>query len=80
MAHINDIHTIIVPSNKANFTEHTYTQVFAGADVSVTINGVIVQMAGSSVLNIKVRSISSTNGVYLLGEKKDVSQGSSSVG
>jgi hypothetical protein len=80
MAHINDIHSIIVAAANANFTAHTYTQVFAGTDVTVTINGVSVQMAGSSILNIKVKSISSTAGVYLLGEKQDVSQGSTSVG
>jgi hypothetical protein len=80
MAHVNDIHSIIVASANANFSAHTYTQVFAGADATPIINGVSVTMAGSSILNIKVKSISSTAGVYLLGEKKDVTQGSTSVG
>ena len=80
MAHINDIHSIIVAAANANFSAHTYTQVFAGGDVAPTINGVAVTMAGSSILNIKVKSISATANVYLLGEKKDVTQGSTSVG
>jgi hypothetical protein len=80
MAHINDIHSIIVAAANANFSAHTYTQVFAGATASPTINGVAVTMEGSSIISIKVKSISATANVYLLGEKKDVTQGSTSVG
>jgi hypothetical protein len=76
MAHINDIHSIIVSAASANFSAHTYTQVFAGADATPTINGVVVTMAGSSTINIKVKSISPTANIYLLGEKQDVTQGS----
>jgi len=80
MAHINDIHSIIVAAANANFSAHTYTQVFAGDTATVTINGVSVVMAGSSIIDIKVKSISATANVYLLGEKQDVLQGSTSVG
>jgi len=76
MAHINDIHSIIVPAANANFTAHTYTQVYAGAAASPTINGIAVTMAAGSVINIKVRSISATANVYLLGENLDVILGS----
>lgn len=76
MAHINDIHSIIVAAANANFTAHTYTQVFAGADATPTINGIPVTMAGSSILSIKVKSISATANVYLLGENQNVAQGS----
>jgi len=76
MAHINDIHSIIVPAANANFTAHTYTQVYAGAAASPTINGIAVTMAAGSVINIKVRSISATANVYLLGEILDVILGS----
>lgn len=79
MAHINDIHSIIVAAANANLTAHTYTQVYAGADATPTINGVVVTMAGGSLLNIKVRSISSTANVYLMGENQNVSQGSPTV-
>ena len=76
MAHINDIHSIIVPAANANFTAHTYTQVYAGATAFPTINGIAVTMVAGSVINIKVRSISATAKVYLLGENLDVILGS----
>ena len=76
MAHINDIHSIIVPAANANFTAHTYTQVYAGAAATPTINGIAVTMAAGSFINIKVRSISATANVYLLGENLDVILGS----
>ncbi len=79
MAHINDIHSIIVSAASANFSAHSYTQVYAGADAAPTINGVVVTMAGSSILSIKVKSISATPNVYLMGENQNVGQGSSTV-
>lgn len=80
MAHINDIHSIIVSATDADFTAHTYTQVFAGATATPTINGVVVTMAASSIINIKVRTISATANVYLLGENQNVTQGSLIIG
>ena len=80
MAHINDIHSIIVPAANANFTAHTYTQVYAGATATPTINGVAVLMAAGSFININVNSISATANVYLLGEKQDVTQGTQIIG
>lgn len=79
MAHINDIHSIIVVATAPNFTAHTYTQVYAGAAATPTINGLVVTMAAGSSLDIIVKSISSTANVYLLGENKDVSLGSPTV-
>ena len=79
MAHINDIHSIIVPAASANFTAHTYTQVYAGAAAAPTINGVAVTMAAGSILNIKVKTISATANVYLLGEYQDVILGSTTL-
>jgi hypothetical protein len=76
MAHINDIHSIIVPAANANFSAHTYTQVYAGAAAVPTINGIAITMAAGSVINLKVRSISATANVYLLGENIDVILGS----
>lgn len=76
MAHINDIHSIIVSAASANFSAHSYTQVFAGAAATPTINGVVVTMGASSLLNIKVKSISPTPNVYLMGENQNVIQGS----
>lgn len=79
MAHINDIHSIIVEATNANFSAHSYTQVYAGANATPTINGVAVTMAASSVLSIKVKSISATANVYLMGENQNVGQGSPTV-
>ncbi len=66
---LNDIHSIIVSASSANFSAHTYTEVYAGSNATVTINGVSVTMSAGSSIKIKVSSISSTSGVYLLGEK-----------
>jgi len=79
MAHINDIHSIIVSAASANFSAHSYTQVFAGAAATPTINGVVVTMGASSLLNIKVKSISATPNVYLMGENQNVIQGSTNL-
>ena len=79
MAQINDINSIIVAAANANFSAHTYTQVYAGAAVTPTINGIAVTMAAGSILNIKVRSISGTANVYLLGEYIDVILGSTTL-
>ena len=79
MAHINDIHSIIVSAASANFSAHSYTQVFAGAAATPTIKGVVVTMGASSLINIKVKSISATPNVYLMGENQNVIQGSTNL-
>mgnify|MGYP006269685343 CR=1 FL=1 len=65
---LNDIHSIIVSAGSANFTAHSYTEVYAGANATPTINGVVVTLAACSSIKIKVTSISNTPNVYLLGE------------
>jgi len=65
---LNDIHSIIVAASAANFSAHTYTEVYAGAAATPTINGVSVTMGAGSSIKIKVTSISATANVYLLGE------------
>lgn len=65
---LNDIHSIIVPATSANFSAHTYTEVYAGAAATPTINNISVTMAAGSSIKIKVTSISSTANIYLLGE------------
>lgn len=66
---LNDIHSIIVSAGSANFTAHCYTEVYAGADATPTINGVVVAMGNGSSIKLKVKSISNTPNVYLLGEE-----------
>ena len=68
---LNDIHSIIVSASSANFSAHTYSEVYAGASATPTINGVSVTMGAGSSIKIKVKSISSTANVYLLGETID---------
>ena len=79
MARNNDVYSIIVAAANANFSAHSYTQVYAGAAATPTINGVVVTMAAGSSIEIKVKSISATANVYLLGENQDVYLGSTSL-
>ena len=73
MGKLHDTHSIIVPATAADFTAHTYCEVYAGAGATPTINGVSVVMAAGSTLSLKVRSISPTANIYLLGENKNYS-------
>jgi hypothetical protein len=73
MSIYNQIYSVIVPAGSADFTGHTYIQVYAGANASPVINGQAITMAAGSTINIKVRSISNTAGIYLIGENVDIS-------
>ena len=66
---LNDIHSIIVSAGSANFSAHSYTEIYAGAASTPVINGVSVSMAAGSSIKIKVSSITNGTGCYLLGEK-----------
>ena len=63
----NEIYSIIVPATQANFTAHTYTNLYSSVATTVTINGQAVDLAAGSQLGIRIRSISATPGVYLIG-------------
>jgi hypothetical protein len=65
---LNDIHSIIVPATQANFTAHTYTEVYAGADDTIAINGVPLKIGNGSSIKIKVFSVSGGTNCILLGE------------
>ncbi len=65
---LNDIHSIIVPATQANFSAHSYTEVYAGADDTIAINGVIMKMGNGSSIKIKVGSVSGGTNCMLLGE------------
>ena len=69
---LNDIHSIVVPLSQANFTAHTYTEIFAGRDDVAFINGQgPIFIGNGSSLKVKINSVSanSTNYLCLLGEK-----------
>jgi len=72
MSHLNQEYSLIVPSANANFTAHTYTEIFVGATATFVVNGVSVTAAGGSSIKLKVRTISATPNVYLLGEPSNV--------
>lgn len=69
------VYSIIHAAADADFTAYTYNKVYAGAAETPTINGVSVTMAAGSDLDITVRSISGTANVYVLGDKKNVTDG-----
>jgi hypothetical protein len=74
---MNDIHSLIVPVDSANFTAHSYTEIYCGVSTTVVINGVTVNMAPASSIKIKINSISGGTGAcYLLGETIDNRTGS----
>jgi hypothetical protein len=68
MAVTNQIHSLAIPAANANFTGHTYSEVYAGVDATVTINGQSIVMANGSSIKITVQSISATAGITLLGD------------
>lgn len=67
---LNDIHSIIVPASQANFTAHSYTEVYAGLNESIILNNQAVYIGSGSSIRIKVFQISAATGttVSLLGE------------
>lgn len=77
MPRINDIHSIIVAAENANMTAHTYTELYGGTGgCTIIINGVTVNVADSSTIGVAIRSVSGGTGCYLLGENRDVYEGS----
>ena len=71
--------SVIHSANDADFTKYSYTQVYAGADTTTTINGASVTMVGGSVLDIRVNSISGT-GVYVIGNNKNTLKAGPNLG
>lgn len=81
MANFNDVNTIIVAAASVNISAHTYTEVYGGsAGCTITINGVAVSVGPSSSLRVVVNSVSGGSGCFLLGENKNVFQGSPGLG
>ena len=80
MVNTSQIYSIIVPAQNANTIAHTYTEIEGGtAGCTININGVTIEMGPSSIINLWVRSVSGGTGCFLLGENKDVYQGSTSL-
>lgn len=80
MAKTNDIHSIIVPAQNANLTAHTYNEIYGGSSGCViNVNGVTINMGGSSSISVWVNSVSGGTGCYLMGENKNVFLGSTNL-
>lgn len=69
-----DTYSIIRAWQDADFLNEQYSAVYAYSNTDVVLNGVKVELVSTSVLNIKIKSISAAtpNNVYLLGNKADV--------
>lgn len=66
---LNDIHSIIVPVSQANFTAHTYTEIIAGRDDTVYLNGQgPIYIGNGSSIKLKIFSVSGGTYSSLLGE------------
>lgn len=77
MARISDIHSIIVKAENANMSAHTYCEIYGGTGgCTIVVNGVTVAVADSSNIPVWVRTVSGGTGCYLLGENKNVLDGS----
>jgi len=82
MPRISDIHSIIVPAQSADLTNHVYSEIVGGGQTgcTITVNGVYVEVAASANIPLWVKSIESGGvGCWLLGEKKNVYLGSPTV-
>jgi hypothetical protein len=81
MPRISDIHSIIVRAENPNMSAHTYTEIYGGsAGCNIVINGVTVSIGQSTNVAVWVRSVSGGTGCYLLGENKDVFNGTNRIG
>lgn len=74
------VHTIIHEAANADLTNFAYTEIYAGANATPTINGVAVTMAAGTTLDVVVKSISATANVYVLGEPKSTYNPPSIIG
>ena len=80
MPRISDIHSIIIPAQNANLTAHTYTEIIGGLNgCEMIVNGVYLNVAAQSNIPLWIRSISGGTGCWLLGENKNVFNGSPNV-
>jgi hypothetical protein len=65
----NALNDIIHSAANADFTGYTYTQVYAQASATPTVNGTAITLPAGISIPILVRSITSTADVFLIGKK-----------
>jgi hypothetical protein len=74
------IASVIKRWDNADFNAHKYTIVYASTDSNAIINGEEVFLVATTQLDFNVKSISAdTNNVYVLGDKIDVVNGSTTL-
>jgi len=74
------IASVIHRWDNANFSDNSYTIIYASVDSTAIINGEEVFMVATTQLDFNVKSISAnTSNVYVLGDKIDVINGSSTL-
>ena len=61
---------VIHLSTSADTSTYMYTQVYAGVQGTIVLNGTSVTIAAQSTIDIQVLSITGTAGIYVLGFKK----------
>jgi len=65
----NGLHSIIHAAGDAVVSAFTYTQVYCGVAGSPTINDTVVPMVAGATIDILVRTISGTAGIFVIGDK-----------
>lgn len=68
--------SVIHLSTAADLTGFTYTQIYAGAGGTVTLNGTSVVMAAGSTIDVRVKSITGAASIYLIGSPINTITGS----
>lgn len=77
----NKIFSVIVSASTANFTAHTYSQIYSVINSAPTVNGVVINMVAGTLLTMNINSVTgSTTGVFLLGDKVNVATDSQNLG
>jgi len=80
MAKIYDVHSVIVTPADADFSSHSYTEIYGGqTGCTMTVNGYEIKMGGSSSIFLSIRSVSGGVGCYLLGSHKNVFNGNDNL-
>lgn len=76
----NGIPSIIHAASSAVTSAFTYTQVYAQAGATPTINNVAVTMIAGGIINVLVKTISPTADVFVLGDKVNTSDPGGTTG
>jgi hypothetical protein len=71
---------VIHAAANADTSKFTYEEVYASAAATPTINGTAVSMAAGSKLRLRVKTITATANVFVLGYALNIATGSPFLG